>query len=295
MRIIFMGSPNFAIPTLKALINAQHEIVACFTQPARPKDRGKKLLITPVEAIAKTYNIPVYTPKSLNNDLNYNLVKKLEADFIIVVAYGLILPQNILDLAKYAALNLHPSALPQFRGAAPLQRSIMSGATTTNICVIKMLAALDAGPIYKAVSLNMAKLNYGELHDESAKLGAKLMVEVIENFTDLQPVAQEQHNITYAHKIAKAEMQINFQQKGQQIINLIRALSPAPGAYFLYKNERYKILAANFKLCNHQEPTGSLTENFSLYCQDGLILPLIIQKSGKKPQKITEFLHGNKI
>jgi len=293
MRIVFMGSPEFAIPTLSTLIDSKHEVVACFTQAAKPKNRGKKAKATPVEELARQHNITVYTPKTLRDDEIVKTIQDLHVDFIVVVAYGLILPENILSLAKYSALNLHPSDLPQFRGAAPLQRTIMSGAIESKICIIKMLAALDAGPIYTAQELNVAKLNYGEFHDLAANIGAKLMLEVINDFSCLKPVSQTSHNISYAHKISKTEALIDFTQNGTDILNLIRALSPVPGAYFLHKELRLKIFSAEFEITTHNEQIGKVNDDFSIYCKDGLIKPKIIQKPGKKPVPIAEFLHGN--
>jgi len=293
MKIIFMGSPDFAVPTLQKLIDSEHQIVACFSQPPRPKNRGKKLIATPVQQLAEQHNIPVHTPTSLKNAETQKIIDDLEADFLVVVAYGLLLPQAVLDAAKYDALNLHPSSLPRFRGAAPLQRTLMAGDQKTDICIMRMTAGLDEGPIYKSSELPIAEnMNLGELHDQSAQIGAELMLEVINNFQDLTPTEQGSKGIIYAKKIDKSEAEIDFTKNGSEILNLIRALNPAPGAFMWLDEMRLKIFRANFTAKPHSETPGTITDDFKIYCKDGLIIPETVQKAGKNKLERQEFLKG---
>ena len=288
-----MGSPDFAAPTLYKLISSKHDIIACFSKEAKPKNRGKKLQDTIIAQIAKKHNIDLFTPKNFNDDDIVNYIKEQNIDFLVVVAYGLILPQKILDLAKYAALNLHPSALPEFRGAAPIQRTIMAGKAQSKICIIKMNQDLDAGDIMLQEDISLDKhITAGEFHDQAALIGANLMLQTIDNYQDLQPQKQDLVNISYAHKITKEDTKIDFSDSGHKIINLIRGLAPRPGASFTYKDLVIKIFAAEFISKEHQETLGSINKNWHIYCKDGLIIPHIIQKSGKGKMSLAEFIRG---
>ena len=295
MRVIFMGTPDFAVPTLQKLIASNHEVVACFTKEAKPKNRGKKLQDTIIAKIAKEHNITVFTPNNLSDNEIVTYIKQARIDFLVVVAYGLILPQKILDLAKYAALNLHPSALPEFRGAAPIERTIMAGKIASQICVIKMVKKLDAGDVLLSRDIDVADMTSGEFHDKAALIGADLILEIINNYQNIKPYAQDDEKASYAPKITKDETKIDFTWQGKDIINLIRALSPIYGASFLYKNDRIKIFKANFIAKQHQEKLGALTNKGEIFCQNGVILPEMIQKPGKNKITIAEFLRGVQI
>jgi methionyl-tRNA formyltransferase len=287
-----MGTPDFAVPTLHKLISAKHELVACFTKEAKPKNRGKKLQDTVIAKIAKEHNIKLFTPKSLVDEEIVAYIKKAQIDFIVVVAYGLILPQKILDLAKYAALNLHPSALPKFRGAAPIERTIMSGEEMSKACVIKMVKKLDAGDILLSQDIDIKDSTSGDFHDKAAIIGADLMLKTINDYQNIKPTSQDDDKSSYAPKITKDEAKIDFTWCGKDIINLIRALSPAYGASFLYKNNRVKIFQAEFIPKKHQEPFGVLNNDGEIFCKDGAVIPKIIQKPGKNKVTIAEFLRG---
>ncbi len=293
-KIIFMGSPDFAIPALQNLIDSKYEIVACFTKAATQKNRGKKIIPTPVEQLAAKHNIPIYTPKTLRNADLQQQIKDLEADFIVVVAYGLLLPEEVLKSAKYEALNIHPSALPRFRGAAPLERTLMAGDKTTKICIMQMTKELDAGDVYLEQELKIPQqMNLQELHDQAAQIGAQLLIKTLDNFSDLKPKAQEEEGLCYAHKLDKSEFLLDFSKEPQQILNLIRALAPRPGAYFIYKDKRIKILQADFVLEAHNEEFGKVrAEDFAIFVNGGLIMPEIIKPEGKSSMSIADFLRG---
>lgn len=292
-KIVFMGSPEFAVPTLKGLVESQHEIVACFTREAKPKNRGKNLEDTVIATIAKENGIDVYTPKTLRDYDMQGIIKSLEPDFLVVVAYGLLLPKEILDISKYGALNLHPSSLPRFRGAAPIQRTIMAGDTHTDICIMQMNEQLDEGDILLKEGLIIpSDMTAGELHDKAAIIGSKLMLKTIEDYQNITPNKQPEENLCYAKKISKEEAKINLLLSGDEIMNLIRGLNPYPGAYFEYNSTRYKIFSASFNKITHKEKPGYINQKFQLYCKDGIITPKIIQKSGKNKILLEEMLRG---
>ena len=293
MKIIFMGSPDFAVPTLQKLIESKHEVIACFSQPARPKNRGKKMVDTAIATLALKHNIPIHTPTNLKAPETKKLITELEADFIIVVAYGLLLPIAVLEAAKYAPLNLHPSSLPRFRGAAPLQRTLMAGDQHTDICIMQMSEGLDEGAIYKSQNLNIPQdMILGELHDQCANIGADLMLDVINNFKDLPPETQSDDGVIYAKKIAKSEAEIDFNKPGLEILNLIRALNPFPGAFMFDESDRVKIFSAKFTEKTHAEKPGSINNGFEIYCENGVITPITLQRAGKNKVTLPEFLNG---
>ncbi|MBL6621576.1 MAG: methionyl-tRNA formyltransferase [Rickettsiales bacterium] len=292
-KIIFMGSPEFAIPTFQKLLNSHFKIEAVFTRAPREKNRGKKILPTAIQILAEENNIKIFTPTSLRNAEICNKIVEFEPDFLIVVAYGLILPKEVLQIPKYAVLNLHPSALPRFRGAAPLQRTLMAGDNKTEICIMKMNEGLDEGDVYLRREINIpAEMNFMELHDKTSEIGAEMILEVLENFSKLRAIPQDNKNIVYADKISKGEAEINFSKNGTDIFNLIRALNPFPAAYFFFKNERIKIYEAEFKILKHDKDIGYIDAEFNIYCANGLIKPKILQREGKKKTVITEFLRG---
>jgi methionyl-tRNA formyltransferase len=293
MKIIFMGSPEFALPTLEKLLQSQHQIEAVFTRAPREKNRGKKILPTAVQLLAEENNIKVFTPKTLKNAEISKKIMEFQPDFLIVVAYGLILPKEVLEIPKYAVLNVHPSSLPRFRGAAPLQRTLMAGDKKTEICIMKMNEGLDEGDVYLRQELKIpAAMNFLELHDKTAAIGAEMILEVLENFADLQAIPQENKGVIYADKISKSEAEINFSKNGKDILNLIRALNPFPAAYFFCKNERIKIYEAEFKTLEHDKHCGFIDTEFNIYCADGVIKPIILQRASKQKTGIKEFLQG---
>lgn len=297
MKIIFMGSPEFALPTLKKLYNdTNHEIIACYSQPAKAKNRGKKLQPTPVAEFANTHNLKLFTPTSLKSQEEQNKFTSLNADISIVAAYGLLLPDEIIAATKFKAINIHPSKLPRFRGAAPIQRTIMSGDKLTSVCIMQMTKELDAGDIILEKDIKISEnMTAGELHDLSAEIGADLisksLVLIASGQTKL--MKQSSEGITYANKINKDEALIDFSQNGKKILNLIHGLNPSPGAFFYFKDKRIKIFRASFQAKNSNANNGEIiNKEFHIKCNDGIIIPQELQLEGKKKQDIKSFLPG---
>jgi len=286
MRIIFMGTPEFAVPALEALTQ-HHDVVAVYSQPPRPAGRGLKETPSPVQLLAEKHNIPVFTPTSLKTPEAQEQFRAHGADVAVVVAYGLLLPQAILDGTKHGCINIHPSALPRWRGAAPIQRTIMAGDPFTDICIMKMDAGLDTGDVLmRHVRMIVPGTTAGELHDVLAKESAPLLLQTLGQISNgtATPVKQSEDGVTYANKISKEEAQLDFSQPAEKVLQKILGLSPFPGAYFEHGGERIKIYHA------------SLTEknNFPLQCNPGVIYPTELQRPGKKRMKIDEFLVGYK-
>ena len=245
MRLAFMGTPEFAVPTLDALVAAGHEVVAVYSQPPRPANRGKKLTPSAVHARAEELGLQARTPVSLKSDEEKAAFAALDLDAAIVAAYGLILPQAILDAPKLGCLNVHGSLLPRWRGAAPVQRAILAGDATTGVMVMQMEAGLDTGPVRATTETEIASKTTGELTAELAELGAELMVRVLADFDAHPAISQDADGVTYAAKIDKAETRIDFSQSAEQVERQIRAFNPFPGAWFEYEGERYKVLEAS--------------------------------------------------
>lgn len=284
MRIIFMGTPDFAVPALEALIGA-HQVVAVYSQPPRPAGRGLKDTPSPVQLLAEKHRIPVHTPISLKSAEEQQKFRDLNADIAVVVAYGLLLPQAILSGTKHGCINIHPSALPRWRGAAPLQRTIMAGDSFTDICIMQMDAGLDTGDVLKRHAHVIAPgTTAGELHDMLARESAPVLLETLAEIANgtAKPVKQSDDGVTYASKISKEEAKLDFNAPAEQVLNKILGLSPFPGAYFEHGGERIKIYNA------------SLTEKnaFPLQCNPGALYPTELQRPGKKRMKIDEFLVG---
>ncbi|MGL5839236.1 MAG: methionyl-tRNA formyltransferase, partial [Sphingorhabdus sp.] len=244
MRLIFMGTPDFAVPTLNALVEAGHEIVAVYSQPPRPANRGKKLTPSAVHARAEKLRLEVRTPVSLRGAEEQTAFAALNADAAIVAAYGLLLPQPILDAPKHGCLNVHGSLLPRWRGAAPVQRAILAGDEETGVCIMQMEAGLDTGPVRATGRTPVDGKTAGELTAEIGQLGARLMVEVLGDIDAHPAVVQPEEGVTYAHKIEKSEARLDFSRSADEIERQIRAFNPVPGAFFEFEGERYRVLAA---------------------------------------------------
>ena len=298
MRIIFMGTPDFSVPTLAALIEAGHEIVAVYCQPPRRAGRGKKERLTPVHAFAQERGLEVRTPVSLRKLEPRKAFEALEADVAVVVAYGLILGPKVLAAPHHGCLNLHGSLLPRWRGAAPIQRAIMAGDRQSGIEVMRMEAGLDTGPVCLSATTQIgADMTAGELHDDLMVRGARLMVRALEKLQSgqLTCAAQPQDGITYAHKIEKSETRIDWSQPAQQVHNHIRGLSPFPGAWFELENkgkiERIKVLRC--ALDKGEGETGLLLDDALLVgCGEGVIRLLQLQRAGKRPMSAKQLLRG---
>lgn len=297
-KIVFMGSPDFAVPTLEALIASPHDVVGVFSQPPRPAGRGMKEQKTSVHRVAEAYNIPVFTPKRIDNTA-FDALKTLQPDFIVVAAYGLILKRRVLDLAP--CLNIHPSALPRWRGAAPLNWTIMAGDKTTEICIMQMEEGLDTGPVYTRVWLKLAdNETAGSLHNKAALIGAEALVDVVTHWPNYKNNAapQTEVGVTYARKIEKADRVTDFGLPAEEVLNHIRGLSPFPAATGKMGGENYKFLMAE-----HAHGSGAAgtivaanpASGLVVACGQGAVRLSRLQKEGKAPMDDLSFLRGNNL
>jgi methionyl-tRNA formyltransferase len=291
MRIIFMGTPDFAVPALDALVSAGHDIVAVYSQPPRPAGRGKALRPSPVHARADALGLDVRTPVSLKDAQVQADFAALGADVAVVAAYGLILPRAILDAPRRGCLNIHGSLLPRWRGAAPVQRAILAGDTETGVVIMGMAAGLDTGPMLATWRTPVDGKTAGELTDEIAQAGARLMVEVLADPDAYPAVPQPDDGVTYAAKIEKAEARIDFAAGAVQAERQVRAFNPAPGAYFTYRGERFRVLAAQVEPAGG-EPGRFLDDALLIGCSADSLRPSIIQRAGKGAMPVADLLRG---
>ncbi|GBH29632.1 methionyl-tRNA formyltransferase [Sphingobium xenophagum] len=291
MRIIYMGTPDFAVPALDALAKAGHDIVAVYSQPPRPAGRGKNLTPSPVHQRAVAMGIEVRTPESLKDAAVQAAFAALDADVAVVAAYGLILPRAILDAPRHGCMNIHASLLPRWRGAAPIQRAILSGDNVTGVTIMDMAAGLDTGPMRAKYVTKIEGKTAGALTAELAQAGADLMVEVLDDVAQHPPMAQPEEGVTYAAKIAKAEARIDFTRPALQIERQVRAFNPFPGAFFEYGGERFRILTAQVE---HEDgaPGALLDDALLIACGHGAIRPTLIQRAGKAAMTPDEMLRG---
>jgi methionyl-tRNA formyltransferase len=294
MRLIFMGTPDFAVPTLNALVDAGHDVVAVYSQPPRPANRGKKLTPSAVHARAEELGLEVRTPVSLKGAEEQSAFAALNADAAIVAAYGLLLPQPILDAPKYGCLNVHGSLLPRWRGAAPVQRSILAGDAETGVMVMQMEAGLDTGPVRATARTPIDRKTAGELTEELAQLGAGLMAEVLADMDSHPAAAQLVEGVTYARKVDKSEARLDFSQSAEELERQIRAFTPVPGAFFEFEGERFRILAADIVEITGESGTV-VNDQLTIACAQGAIRPNIIQRAGKPAMPLADFLRGNRI
>ena len=291
MRIIFMGTPDFAVPSLNALVGAGHDVVAVYSQPPRRAGRGKALTPSPVHQRAEALGIAVRTPLSLRTAEAQSEFAELEADIAIVAAYGLILPQAILDAPRLGCLNVHASLLPRWRGAAPIHRAILAGDAETGVTIMQMEAGLDTGPMRAKRCTPVARKTSGDLTSELANLGADLLVEVLGALNAHPPITQPDVGVTYAAKIDKAESRLDFSQSADQVERQIRAFAPTPGAFFEFQGERIRILAADW--ADGTGAPGELLDNhMTIACGTGVIRPTRVQRAGKSAMSATELLRG---
>ncbi len=294
MRIIFMGTPDFAVPTLAALAEAGHTIVAVYTQPPRPAGRGKKLQPSPVQVEAEIRGIEVRSPVSLKNAEAQADFASLEPDLAVVAAYGLILPQAVLDVPKHGCLNVHASLLPHWRGAAPIQRSILAGDQVTGITIMEMEAGLDTGPMLATVRTPVEDKTAGELTEELAVIGAQLMVGTLIDLPMLHAVTQDDAEASYAPKIDKAEAKIDFAQSAEAIERQVRAFAPFPGAWFELDGERIKVLKAEVTPDLGAAGT-TLDDALTIACSSGALRLLRVQRAGKPVMDAADFLRGKAV
>lgn len=294
LRIIFMGTPGFAVPTLAALHDAAHEIVAVYTQPPRPAGRGKKLHPSPVQREAEIRHLEVFSPVSLKSREEQDKFAALDADLAVVAAYGLILPQPILDAPRRGCLNVHASLLPRWRGAAPVQRAILAGDPITGITLMQMEAGLDTGPMLATARVQVDGKTAGELTAELAEIGAQLTVGTLTELEMLRALPQDEAGATYAKKIDKAESRIDWTQPAEQIERQVRAFAPSPGAWFEHEGERYRVLKAE-AVEGAGEAGSVLDDRLTIATGEGALRPLTFQRAGKPAMDAEALLRGKPV
>ena len=294
MRIVFMGTPGFAVPTLTALREAGHEIPVAYTQPPRPAGRGKAERKSPVQLAAEGLGIEVCHPLSLRDlDAQADFMAH-EADLAVVVAYGLILPQPILDGPRRGCLNVHASLLPRWRGAAPIQRSILAGDHVTGVTIMRMEQGLDTGPMLATARVPVEDKTSGELHAELAEIGARLLVETVAQLDQIKPRPQPELGATYAAKIDKAEARIDWSKPAELIEREVRAFAPFPGSWFEFDGERIKVLLARTIGVNGADGTV-LDDELTIACGQGAIRILTVQRAGRPAMAAEDFLRGRPV
>ncbi|MCX7558638.1 methionyl-tRNA formyltransferase [Sulfitobacter sp. F26204] len=295
MRIVFMGTPDFSVPALDALVAAGHEIAAVYCQPPRPAGRGKKPRPTPVHVRAEALGLAVRHPVSLKTAEALQDFKNLESEVAVVVAYGLILPQSILDAPEMGCLNIHASLLPRWRGAAPIHRAIMAGDEQTGVCIMQMEAGLDTGPVLMRVETAIgAEETTGQLHGRLSEMGAAAIVTALSGLGELEAHPQATEGVTYASKIDKAEARIDWTRPAVEIDRLIRGLAPFPGAWFELDGTRVKALGARYSAgCG--EPGQVLDSGLRIACGSGAVQLTRLQRAGKAAQDTEVFQSGAQI
>jgi methionyl-tRNA formyltransferase len=291
MRIAFMGTPDFAVPTLDLLIERGHDVVAVYSQPPRPAGRGKALRPSPVQLRAKAAGIEVRTPRSLRDEEAQAAFAALGLDAAVVAAYGLILPKPILEAPRLGCLNVHASLLPRWRGAAPVQRAILAGDRTTGVTIMQMEEGLDTGPMLATMGTAVGRKTAGELTDELARLGANWMVETLARLHQVGPQPQNEAKATYAPKVGKDEARLDFARPAIEVERRIRAFNPAPGAWFEHGGERIKLLAAEIESAAG-EPGMVIDDGLAIACGEGSIVPTLVQRAGRAPMAAAELLRG---
>ena len=290
MKIIFMGTPEFSVPILQALAKA-HDIVCVYCQPPRPAGRGKALRPTPVQQAAEALGLPVRHPSSLRSAEEQAAFASLNADIAVVVAYGLILPQPVLDAPRFGCVNIHASLLPRWRGAAPIHRAILAGDAETGVCLMQMDAGLDTGPVLlRAATTIGAEDTTADLHDSLSQMGADLVVSALPRLPSLVPVPQPEEGVTYASKIDKSEARIDWHAPAPVIDRQIRGLSPFPGAWCESAGERVKFLRS--RLAQGHGLPGQVLHGLTIACGSGAVEITLAQREGKRPATTGEFLRG---
>jgi methionyl-tRNA formyltransferase len=295
MRLIFMGTPDFAVPALEALAAAGHEIACVYSQPPRPAGRGQKPRLSPVAARAEALGLAVRTPSSLRDPAEQAALVALGAEVAVVVAYGLILPRAVLEAPVRGCLNIHASLLPRWRGAAPIQRAILAGDAETGVCIMAMEAGLDTGPVLLREAVPIGKHDTaGDLHDRLAVLGARLIVEALARLDALRPMPQPETGVTYAAKIDKAEARIDWSRNATEIDRQIRGLAPFPGAWCEIDGARIKLLLS--EIAAGEAPAGTVLDDaLCIACGQGAVRLQRLQRAGSRPMAAEEFLRGHPV
>lgn len=296
-KILFMGTPKFSVPILKSIYKSNHKVLEVYTQPPKKKNRGQKILSSPIHLCANELNLPVRSPLSINKDEELDHIKKLKPDIILVVAYGKILPTSLLEFNNIHFLNVHASLLPRWRGAAPMQRAIMNRDNETGVSIMKIESKLDSGPVLIQSKIKIThNMNCEELSDKMSKLGAKLIIEALKMIEENKAEFTKQNDadVTYAEKIQKAEAKIDWNEDASIIISKINALYPKPGCWFEINGVRLKILRAK-EVEKKGSPGTVLDKSLTIACFNNAIQILEIQKEGRQKMTSDEFLRGNDI
>ena len=298
MKIIFMGTSGFAVPTVKKIFSDKDlQLVAIFTAEPKPTGRGMSMQSSPVAQIADQYNIPKYELKTLRNREAFDIVSNIDADVIVVASYGLIIPESMLNMKKYGCINIHPSLLPKYRGPAPMQWVIINGESETGVCTMKMNAGVDTGDILLKTQFPLDDtITYHELHNLCADIGANLLLETLYHIDTIKPKRQPKDTEYYARKITKEDGRINWYNTAKVISCKVRGMNPWPSTYFIYNNKIIKILSANCLKKEHKFKPGTIIdENFTIACSDGIVEVNSLQIECKNPMSVKEFLNGNNI
>ena len=292
MRIIFMGTPDFSVPILQALVDAGHDVVASYSQPPRRSGRGKALTPTPVHARADSLGIAVRTPVTLRDPEAQAEFADFGAEIAVVAAYGLILPRAVLDAPAHGCLNVHASLLPRWRGAAPIQRAILAGDAATGVCIMQMEAGLDTGPVLLRDETPIDRKTAGTLTDELSAMGGRLMIATLADLAALAPEPQPDDGVTYAAKIDKAEARIDLTQDAAAVERQVRAFNPVPGAFVEIAGERIKLLSVEVLPEVSGVPGTVLDDQLTIACADGAIRPTVLQRAGRGAMTASELLRG---
>lgn len=295
LRVVFMGTPDFAAGALQALIDSSHDIIAVYSQPPRPKGRGQQVQTSPVQELAEKNNISVFTPKNFRDEADRAQFESLNADVAVVAAYGLILPQAILDAPKYGCLNIHGSLLPRWRGAAPIHRAILAGDDKTGITVMRMEAGLDTGPMISMQDVTITPdMTTGALHDALADMGARMIVTTLNDLArdgGLSATPQPENGVTYAEKISKDEAKIDWSKSAAEIDRMVRAFNPFPGAWCMIGDKRLKILSVTLAVGSGR--AGEIINaHGDVACGDGAVRLVSVQPEGKNPMDAAAAFNG---
>ena len=303
MKIIFMGTPAFAIPTLQKILNTNNIVQAVYTRKAKKSNRGQKLQNTPIYDYAYKNNIQIYTPPTFKDGKNLESIKELSPDLIVVVAYGLILPKELIEIPKYGCINLHPSLLPKYRGCAPMERCLLSRDEETGVCIIKIGEGLDDGDIMAMQKIKIDKtIDIKELKEKLSEIGSNMIIDIInkiKNNETIEYIKQNNELATFTNKITNEDAKIDWEKESViDIHNKIRALSDSVGVYIYHNNNRIKILKSDYEIIdnnkNNKKIKTIIDKYFSIQCIDGILKPLILQKEGRKPLNIKDFINGYK-
>ena len=297
LNIVFMGTPEFSVPTLNALIKNKFNVFKVYTQPPKKSKRGQKVNPSPIEEFCKKNKISFSNPPNLNSEEELKIFKRLSPDIVVVVAYGQIIPKSFLDVVKFGFINIHASLLPKWRGAAPIQRAIMNGDKKIGVSIMKIKEKLDSGPILTSKEIELDQnATHGEMEKKLSLMGADLLIQSLKTVEagTSKFIDQKHSEATYAKKIDKAEAKINWNLDANKVLSHIHGLSPNPGAWFEFENERFKVLRAKISTLNGKS-SSVLDENLTIACKSNSIQILELQRQGKNKQTTKEFLLGKKI